>query len=34
MGFTAAYLVTAFIVKETVEDIAKWRATFGSKSDE
>jgi hypothetical protein len=34
MGFAAAYLVTAFIIKETAEDIAKWRATFGSKTDE
>jgi hypothetical protein len=34
MGFAAAYLLTAFIVKETAEDIAKWRSTFGSKSDE
>ncbi len=33
IGVAAAYPVTAFILKETAEDVAKWRAAFGSKSE-
>ena len=34
MGFAGAYLVTAVIIKDTADDIANWRATYGSKTDE
>lgn len=33
IGLAAAYPVIAFIIKETAEDIAKWRAAFSSKSE-